>query len=146
MKIIYLLSICLILNVFFQLADAQTPFNRGVNLTGWFQTTNTRQIQFSKYTKKDFENIKSLGCDVIRLPINLFYMTNGKPDYTVDPLFYEFLDQAVNWAEELHIYLLIDNHSTDDIASLNPDLESILSNVWTQMAGHYKIDHISCMK
>ncbi len=54
---------------------AQTPFKRGVNLTGWFQTTSTKQIQFTKYTKKDLENIKSLGCDVIRLPINLFYMT-----------------------------------------------------------------------
>jgi len=38
--------------------QGQTPFNRGVNLTGWFQTSNPRQIQFSKYTKKDFENIK----------------------------------------------------------------------------------------
>ena len=84
----------------FQL-QAQVSFNRGVNLTGWFQTSSAQQIQFTKYTKKDFQNIKSLGCDVIRLPINLFYMTNGSPDYTIDPLMYEFLDQAVNWAEEL---------------------------------------------
>jgi len=84
----------------FQL-QAQVSFNRGVNLTGWFQTSSAQQIQFTKYTKKDFQNIKSLGCDVIRLPINLFYMTNGSPDYTIDPLMYEFLDQAVNWTEEL---------------------------------------------
>ena len=24
---------------------------------------------------------------------------------------YEFLDQAVNWAEELQIYLILDNHN-----------------------------------
>jgi endoglucanase len=117
---------------------SQTPFKRGVNLTGWFQTSGTKQIQFTKYTKKDFENIKSLGCDVIRLPINLFYMTDGKPDYTIDPLFYDFLDQAVDWAEELHIYLMLDNHTSDDVASKNPDLETILAKVWKQMAGHYK--------
>ncbi len=117
---------------------AQIPFQRGVNLTGWFQVSGAKQIQFTKYTKKDFENIKSLGCDVIRLPINLFYMTDGKPDYNLDPLFYDFLDQAVNWAEELNIYLMLDNHSSDDIASKNPDLEIILAKVWKQMAGHYK--------
>ncbi len=118
--------------------QAQVTFNRGVNLTGWFQTSSTNQIQFTKYTKKDFQNIKSLGCDVVRLPINMFYLTNGSPDYTVDPLFFDFLDQAVNWAEELQMYLIIDNHTSDDLASKNANLETVLSKVWVQMAEHYK--------
>ena len=117
---------------------AQTPFSRGVNLTGWFQTSSTNQIQFSKYTKQDFQNIKSLGCDVIRLPINLFYLTSGAPNYTVDPLFYDFLDQAVTWAEDLHLYLILDNHTADDLGSKNPNLQAALTTVWTQMATHYK--------
>ena len=130
-----------ILFIFFFLAfqlQAQVSFNRGVNLTGWFQTSSAQQIQFTKYTKKDFQNIKSLGCDVVRLPINLFYMTNGSPDYTIDPLLYEFLDQAVNWAEELQMYLILDNHTNDDLASKNANLEAVLTKVWVQMAGHYK--------
>ena len=57
--------------------DAQVPFTKGVNLTNWFQADNVRQVQFSKYTRQDFVRIKSLGCDVVRLPINLHYMTNG---------------------------------------------------------------------
>jgi endoglucanase len=65
-------------------------------------------------------------------------MTNGSPDYKLDPLFLEFLDNAVNWAEELKIYLILDNHSANDIASRNPQLESILVKVWKQMARHYK--------
>ncbi len=138
MKKITLLLIGIFLVGIPELTRAQAPFSRGVNLTGWFQTSNTRQIQFSKYSKKDFENIKSLGCDAIRLPINLFYMTNGSPDYTIDPLFFSFLDQAVDWAESLQMYLIIDNHSSDDIASKNPNLETVLSKVWTQMADHYK--------
>ena len=130
-----------ILFIFFFLAfqlQAQVSFNRGVNLTGWFQTSSAQQIQFTKYTKKDFQNIKSLGCDVVRLPINLFYMTNGSPDYTIDPLLYEFLDQAVDWAEELQMYLILDNHTNDDLASKNANLEAVLTKVWVQMAGHYK--------
>lgn len=117
---------------------AQVRFERGVNLTNWFQTSGAKQIQFTKYTKQDFENIKSLGCDIIRLPINLFYMTGGEPDYVLDTIFLGFLDQAVSWAEESEIYLIIDNHSTDDVASRNPNLQSVLVNVWAQMAEHYK--------
>jgi len=138
MKKLLILAICISLSGFYQIVSAQAPFSRGVNLTGWFQTYGAHQIQFTKYTRQDFVNIKSMGCDVIRLPINLFYMAGTKPDYTLDPLFYQFLDQAVGWAEELHIYLLLDNHSTDDIASNNPDLEAILSKTWLQMATHYK--------
>ncbi len=33
---------------------------------------------------------------------------------------------------------MLDNHTSDDLASKNPDLENVLVKVWTQMAGHYK--------
>jgi len=117
---------------------AQTPFSKGVNLTGWFQTGNVRQVQFAKYTKDDFIRIKSLGCDVIRLPINLHYMTGGAPDYQIDPLFFDFLDQVVDWAEELQIHLLLDNHSFDPNVDTQPSIETVLLKVWAQMAAHYK--------
>ena len=118
--------------------SAETPFKRGVNLTGWFQESSVRQIQFTKYTKQDLINIKSLGCDVIRLPINLHFMTNGEPDYTVEPLFFNFLDQVIDWAEELELHLIIDNHSFDPAEDTEPNIVDILVPVWTQMAEHYK--------
>ncbi len=118
--------------------NAQLPFSKGINLTGWFQSASSHQIQFSKYTKKDFEQIKSLGVDVIRLPINLHSMTNGAPDYVPDPLFLEFLDQAVDWAEELQISLILDNHTFDVTANTDPAIGDVLVKVWKQMAAHYK--------
>lgn len=117
---------------------AQTPFSKGVNLTNWFQTGSAGQIQFTKYTKQDLVRIKSLGCDVIRLPINLHFMTNGSPDYVIDPLFFDFLDQVVDWAEELQIHLLLDNHTFDPNANTEPSVEGTLLKVWPQMATHYK--------
>jgi len=116
----------------------ELPFHRGVNLTGWFQTSGARQIQFTQFTRQDFINIKSLGCDVIRLPINLHAMTGGAPEYTLDPLFLYFLDQAVDWAEELEIHLLLDNHSFDPAVNTSPDIGDILVPVWSQMAAHFK--------
>ncbi|MBN1895667.1 cellulase family glycosylhydrolase [bacterium] len=75
---------------------------------------------------------------MIRLPINLHAMTGGAPDYTLDPLFLYFLDQAVDWAEELEIHLLLDNHTFDPALNTDPDIGDILVPVWTQMALHFK--------
>jgi endoglucanase len=138
--LISLLSIkglCLL--YFIQPLKAQEiPFHRGVNITTWFQASNASQIQFSRYTKRDFEQIKSLGCDVIRLPINLHYMTGGAPDYVIEPLFFEFLDEVISWAEELNIQLILDNHTFDVTTSTDPNIGPVLVKVWTQMATRYK--------
>jgi endoglucanase len=115
----------------------KAPFNKGVNLTGWFQVDNPKRIQFSKYTRTDFEQIKSLGCDAVRLPINLHFMTNGAPEYIIDPLFYTLLDQVVGWCEELDIHLILDNHTFDVTKDTDPLVGTILEKVWTQMATHY---------
>ncbi len=120
------------------LSATEVPFHRGVNLTNWFQTSNVRQVQFTKYSKQDFINIKSLGCDVIRLPINLLGMTDGEPDYTIDPLFFYFMDQVVSWAEELEMYLILDYHATAGSVFKDSNLETSLLAMWTQMAEHYK--------
>ncbi|HPR31669.1 MAG TPA: cellulase family glycosylhydrolase [Prolixibacteraceae bacterium] len=113
------------------------PFNRGFNLTNWFQVSSPQQIQFTKYTRQDFEDIKSLGCDVIRLPINLHFMTDGAPDYTLDPLFLTFLDEVVGWAEDLEMHLILDNHTFSVEEDTDPNVGTILEKVWTQMATHY---------
>ncbi|MEM8967318.1 MAG: cellulase family glycosylhydrolase [Bacteroidota bacterium] len=116
----------------------EVPFNRGLNLTNWFQVGSAQQIQFTRYTREDFEQIKSLGCDVVRLPINLHFMTNGAPNYTVDPLFYEFLDLVIDWTEELDIHLILDNHTFDPAESTDPVVGDILKIVWPQLAARYR--------
>lgn len=119
-------------------AKAQAPFQKGVNLTSWFQANDAHGIQFRKFGKKDFENIKSLGCDVIRLPINLHGMTDGAPDYLIDPLLFMMLDSAVSWAETLQLHLIIDNHSFDPSVNTQPSVVNILTKVWPQIAERYK--------
>lgn len=123
---------------FLQVRAQETPFTKGVNLSGWFQTESPGQIHFAKYTKQDFENIKSLGADVIRLPINLHSMTSGAPNYELEPLFLNFLDQAVDWAEELEIHLILDNHTFNPMEPTDSNIDDILLPVWRNMAEHFK--------
>lgn len=120
------------------IARTEVPFHRGVNLTNWLQAGSSREIQFAMFARQDIVNIKSLGCDVIRLPINLHFMTDGAPDYTVDPLLFYFLDQIVDWCEELEVHLILDNHTFDVDANTDPDVDKVLVPVWTQMAEHYR--------
>jgi len=131
-------KILFIIIFFSNIAAQENPFNKGINLTGWFQTNSPTEIHFTKYTKQDFENIKSLGVDVIRLPINLHSMTLGSPNFELHPLFTRFLDEVIDWAEELELNLILDNHTFDPATSTDPNIGEVLVPVWENMAEHYK--------
>ncbi|MEE3259944.1 MAG: cellulase family glycosylhydrolase, partial [Candidatus Latescibacterota bacterium] len=116
------------------------PFRRGVNLTGWLQVGSARQVQFTRFGREDLVQIQGLGCDVVRLPINLHAMVGEAPDYRVDPLLFFFLDQIVDWADELGLHLILDNHSFDPAGSTSVEIGQVLVPVWRQVAGHFA-DH-----
>ncbi|MGC8865541.1 MAG: cellulase family glycosylhydrolase [Bacteroidales bacterium] len=119
------------------LVSAQPPMSRGVNLTGWFdQATHIRSLPFGKYSFKDLEDIKSLGCDVVRLPVNLHYFTSGAPDYRVDTLLFNYLSQVIQWTHELGLTLIIDNHTLAPANS--PSVRDPLLKIWPQMATYFK--------
>lgn len=136
----YGLKLALVMVLFFKISliNAQLPFTRGVNLPLWFQASDIRQVPFGKFTKTDFANIKSLGFDVIRIPVNLHDMTTGMPDYTIDPLFYHFMDEVVNWAEDLQVNLILDNVAFDLSIPTPVSIGEPLTKVWPQVAQHYK--------
>ncbi len=117
---------------------AEAPFKRGVNLTNWLQSSGPRAVHFTKFTREDLQHIADLGADVIRLPINLHAMSSGAPNYQLDPLLLFFLDQIIDWSEELGLHLILDNHTFDVNASTDPQVGQILIPVWTQMAAHFK--------
>jgi len=114
------------------------PFSRGINFSQWFETPNAESIQFTRYIEQDFINVKSLGADVIRLPIRMHSMTMGAPGYTLNPLLFKFLDTAVDWAEKHQLYIIIDNHSFDPVAPTDENIDGILLKVWAQIAARYK--------
>ncbi|MFC2084682.1 cellulase family glycosylhydrolase [Bacteroidota bacterium] len=113
------------------------PFQRGFNLALWFEEESAAQIS-NYYTKTDFENLVDLGSDHIRLPIHLFNMSGEGPDYTLDPILFLLLDRTVDWAEELGLHLILDNHSFFDPAVETQVIADQLIAVWQQMAEHYK--------
>ena len=117
----------------------QAPFQRGMNLAGWFQyVSDVSQIHFTRFGRQDFERIRSMGCDHIRLPIDMFAMMGPGPDYTFDPLFFTLLDQVVDWTEDLNLHLILDNHTFDVSVNTSSDITDQLLAVWTQIADRYR--------
>jgi endoglucanase len=119
-------------------APRPVPFSKGVNFSGWFETWSAAEPQYNRYTEQDFINVKSLGADVIRLPITMHRMAGGAPNYTLNAMMLRFLDKAVDWAEKYGLYIIIDNHSFDPVVPTSVDIDKILLPVWAQIAERYK--------
>ena len=48
-----------------------------------------------------------------------------------------FLDQIADWADELGLHLILDNHTFDPAVNTSPDIGDVLVPVWTQLAAHF---------
>jgi len=113
-------------------------FSKGVNFSKWFETRNFDDIIFNKFTEKDFTDIKSLGMDVIRIPIRFHDYTLEKGGNSLNPELFKYLDAAVSWAEKYRIYLILDNHSFHPTDPTDINIDKILIPVWEQIADYYK--------
>lgn len=78
---------------------------RGVNISD-----PDKIAKNGRWSKKHFEVIKQWGANVIRIPIHpVAWRQRGKEEY------FKLLDQAVVWASDLDLYLIIDWHSIGNL-------------------------------
>ena len=115
------------------------PFTKGVNFTNWLEYRRADQIPEGMFTKQDFINAKSLGCDVIRLPIHFEKICEGQEGYRVPENVWNILDNVAAWAEELSLYVIFDFHNMTNVDSVtSDDVENVLTPIWKQVAERYK--------
>ncbi len=115
------------------------PYAKGLNLSEWLEVGGFGNVRKCIYGKQDFENIKSLGVEIIRVPIWFEEFSSGKPDYIVEDWLWESIDNAVSWCEEYQMYMIIDFHNNcSDGHPTKPDVEKMLVKIWKQIAERYK--------
>jgi len=119
-----------------QRAAGLLPFSRGVVLSLWLESPDVQLIESSLYSENDFATAKRIGIDVIRLPIDLIAMSSGSSNYTIPPLLFKYIDQAVDWAEKYGLYIILDCQRLDKTPTPD-DIDSALIPIWTQMAEHF---------
>ncbi|MBO4706249.1 MAG: cellulase family glycosylhydrolase [Spirochaetaceae bacterium] len=108
----------------------------------WFETGYEGLPDLNKYDEADFACLKSMGVDVIRLPIHFEWIMEPKNTGKVTDIVFEKLDQVCDWAEKYQIYLVIDNHSFNEQEIQNtipPETyKTHLKALWPQIAQRYK--------
>jgi len=117
----------------------KAPFTKGVNLTLWFETWSPGIPNLKLYDKTDFQRLKDMGVDVVRIPIHFDMFIGDSKTGEIKPIIFEYLDKACDWAEELGMYLIIDDHSFNSGAYPLPKyVEAHLQKTWPQIAKRYK--------
>ena len=114
----------------------QLPFSKGINLPVWMEYGRFNSLL---YGKKDFENIKSLGVEAVRVPVWFDVWIDDAAECSVSPDCFSLLDMALDWCESLQIFLIIDFHNDCSGGSkTNPKIERTLLKVWQQVAARYR--------
>jgi endoglucanase len=120
----------------------RAPFTRGVNLTSWFEMWQPGPGNLKMYDEEDIRNIKSLGADIVRLPVHFDMLSSGAPEYKINETVWKYLDKAVDWCEKYQIHIVIDDHSfnglPDDKYPSGRIINNHLQKVWPQVAARYK--------
>lgn len=115
------------------------PFRKGVNFTGWLEYRPADEIREDMFTKKDFENVKSMGGDVVRVPIHFERFVDREDSCRIDGRILGIIDRLEQWSKELGMYIILDFHNSTHVDSVTPeDVEEILTPVWTQLAERYR--------
>lgn len=63
-------------------------------------------------TARDFDQIKSFGMNVVRLPFDYRLLQSDQPPYDLKPNAFRWLDHALQLAEAAHVYVILDLHGT----------------------------------
>ena len=116
--------------------------NRGFNLSGCFEvgTTGTAEnIWMGHIDDKTFSFIKSLGCDVVRVPMQFGHFITSKTDFTLTQAYWDRLDTLLDLGEKYEITVIIDNHQWKYCEMFPTDHAlSFLQSIWRQVAEHCK--------
>ncbi len=117
----------------------KAPFTKGVNLTLWFETWSPGIPNLKLYDKSDFEHLKAMGVDVVRIPVHFDMFIGNSETGEIRQIIWDYLDKACDWAEELGMYIIIDDHSYNTGSyPLAKYVEQHLQKTWPQIAQRYK--------
>jgi endoglucanase len=126
----------------------------GVNLGLWLSSSEKRGLVREKFiVQSDFDTIKSIGFDHIRLPIDevQFWDENGKKQHEA----FNLMHNAINWAIENNLRLIVNLHIIRSHHFFKPESNTLWGNsqeqeklvgLWKQLSAElhkYPIDYVA---
>lgn len=113
----------------------KVPFSKGFNLSGWLNLEE-QWFNADAFNEKDFDELKSLGCDVVRVPVNFPLNMGAAPEYKFTSNFLKALDNAIDMAERHDMFIIIDQHSYGSEFPSDKG-EAIITEGFRQLAQRY---------
>ncbi len=113
-----------------------SPVQRCINLANTLEAPN--EGEWGVTAQADYFRIfAETGFDTVRLPIKWSGHALTQPPYTIDPAFFDRVDEVVGWALDNDLQVIIDFHHYDEIM-VDAERESTrLLALWDQIATHY---------
>jgi endoglucanase len=84
-------------------------------------------------TPREFEIVKSFGFNLVRVPFYHGLLANEDNPYQLRPDAFEWLDRAVEWADQFGIYVILDMHGAPGGQSVDMPSGRVGENrLWTE--------------
>lgn len=119
-------------------APAGPALRHGVNLSNWFTNSQSQAL-----VAHDFEQIKSVGFDHVRIPVNPELVGFSLTEAAEGRVLFDFsnVDGAVNMARDAGLTTILDIHPTEGFLTLieqDPRAGASLAALWSSIADHYR--------
>ncbi|MDQ0204314.1 glycoside hydrolase family 5 protein [Pectinatus haikarae] len=136
---IRLIGIILCVSMIFpEIADADIPFKRGINLANALEAPKGDYWGVT-IENKYFTKIKEEGFDCVRIPIRFSdYTENKNGQVTLEKDFMQMLDNHINSALNEGLYVIIDFQNFNEFMDSPERYGTAFIAIWEQLALHYK--------
>ncbi|MBP3380130.1 MAG: cellulase family glycosylhydrolase [Ruminococcus sp.] len=86
-------------------------YQKGVNLGGWLSQAELTDEHCRSFIKRsDIENIRGMGFDHLRLPVDYNLVQNETGEFREDG--FDYIDRCIQWCGELGLNMILDLHKT----------------------------------
>ncbi|WP_102716428.1 cellulase family glycosylhydrolase [Paenibacillus castaneae] len=115
----------------------------GWNLGNTFDATGAETSWGNPSTTKEFiAQIAAAGYKSIRIPITWKHRMGVEPDYIIDKVFMDRIQEVVDWSLEAGLYVMINLHHDSswvfNMASEHDEVMARFNAAWSQISKHFK--------
>ncbi|MEM1165263.1 MAG: glycoside hydrolase family 5 protein [Planctomycetota bacterium] len=118
-------------------AAVNASLGRGVNMGNCLEAPSDGAWGVM-LTERWFEVAKELGFDSIRLPVRWSSRQLAEAPYTIEPAFFERVDQVIAFSLDRGMPIIVNAHHYDGIFDDPAAHEARLISAWRQVAERYK--------
>lgn len=125
------------------LAEAFDPFelnqklDKGINLGNALEAPS--EGEWGMVIEEEYiELIRQAGFDAVRIPIRWNAHAKSTKPYTIDPDFFERVDEVVGWAMDRDLLVMINLHHYNALMEKPEEHRERFISLWKQIGNHYK--------